>query len=193
MKSASHVYEFVFRGHLASQALSSTGLLRAPALEATTAALGSALNYELLDAELLESAQQMAAVYAAITAFENSARRFITKVLMDAVGADWWSVRVSEKIRRFAEARRDEELKVRWHGQRGQDLIFYTEMGHLVDIMQQNWSDFEPHVRRADWATAIFGVVERSRNVIMHSGTLEIDDIERLGMNIRDWIRQVGA
>jgi hypothetical protein len=28
---------------------------------------------------------------------------------------------------------------------------------------------------------------------IMHSGTLDLADIERLGMNMRDWIRQIGV
>jgi hypothetical protein len=27
----------------------------------------------------------------------------------------------------------------------------------------------------------------------MHSGVLELGDIERVGINIRDWIKQVGA
>ena len=35
--------------------------------------------------------------------------------------------------------------------------------------------------------------LERSRNVIMHSGQLSKKDIERIGTNIRDWISQVGA
>jgi hypothetical protein len=29
--------------------------------------------------------------------------------------------------------------------------------------------------------------------VIMHSGQLTLSDVERVAMNIRDWIRQVGA
>jgi hypothetical protein len=44
-----------------------------------------------------------------------------------------------------------------------------------------------------EWATSIFASIERSRNVIMHSGVLDIEDVERLGINIRDWIKQVGS
>jgi hypothetical protein len=40
------------------------------------------------------------------------------------------------------------------------------------------------HVQGMEWATSIFGSVERSRNVIMLSGVLEIEDLERLGINI---------
>lgn len=39
----------------------------------------------------------------------------------------------------------------------------------------------------------IFTTLEKSRNVIMHSGELGERDIERIGINIRDWISQVGA
>lgn len=35
--------------------------------------------------------------------------------------------------------------------------------------------------------------IERSRNVIMHSGELSARDVERIGINIRDWISQVGV
>jgi hypothetical protein len=44
-----------------------------------------------------------------------------------------------------------------------------------------------------DWARGIFDAIERSRNAIMHSGVLDPEDIERVGVNLRDWIRQVGA
>lgn len=44
-----------------------------------------------------------------------------------------------------------------------------------------------------EWAKQIFTTLEKSRNVIMHSGELGERDIERIGINIRDWISQVGA
>ena len=44
-----------------------------------------------------------------------------------------------------------------------------------------------------DWAKQIFKTVERSRNIIMHSGYLEAEDIERLGMALRDWLAQIGG
>jgi len=34
--------------------------------------------------------------------------------------------------------------------------------------------------------------LETSRNIIMHGGILELEDVERIGMNIRDWIKQAG-
>ncbi len=50
------------------------------------------------------------------------------------------------------------------------------------------------HVQGMEWATSIFGPVERSRNVMVLSGVLDIEDLERLGINIgsRSWIDQAG-
>src|SRR5487761_404095 len=48
--------------------------------------------------------------------------------------------------------------------------------------------DFEPHVYRMEWATSIFRSVERARNVIVHCGELDIEDMERLGIKIWDRI-----
>lgn len=52
---------------------------------------------------------------------------------------------------------------------------------------------FEVHIVSLEWAKQIFTTLEKSRNVIMHSGELGERDIERIGINIRDWISQVGA
>lgn len=187
------LYAFVFRGLLAEEALDRAGRSNGPTPGVASAEVAAALNLELLDSDLLQSAHAMGVVYAAIAAFENSIRRFVTKVLVDAHGLDWWTAKVSEKIRTQSDARRLDEEKTRWHSKRGDDPINYTELGQLVDIMAQNWSDFEPHVRRLEWVRELFAAVERSRNVIMHSGSLELSDIERLGIYMRDWVRQVGA
>ena len=186
------LYEFVYRGQLTEQALDAAGRHGRHVGE-DSSALRTTLNFDLLDTSDLDVSLRMANVYAAVTAFERSARRFIAKVLAGAHGDQWWSTKVSERIRKFAEGRRDDEDKVKWHGTRGDDPLTYTEMGHLAQIIEQNWTDFEPHILRVDWTKSIFATVERSRNVIMHSGTLDGDDIERVGMSIRDWVRQVGS
>lgn len=190
----SDLYSFVFRGELANQALDGTGLLaKATVVQEGLEEFSQALSLELLDSDDIAAAQRMGIVYVAITAFERSARAFTRRVLEDEYAGDWWTEGVSEKIRKFAEDRRADELKTKWHGDRGDDLLDYTEMGHLPNIMQQNFSLFEAHIRRIDWATSLFSTIERSRNVIMHSGVLELEDAERVGMNIRDWLRQVGG
>ena len=191
MTSDRPLYEFVFRGQLAEEALDAAGRLHPHALTASESDITAALSFELFDPDMLASAQAMSIVYAAIATFEHSARKFVTRVLVDEYGEDWQS-KISEKIRGFAESRRTEEEKTKWHGVRGADLLGYTELKHLPQIIGQNYQLFEPYVRSQDWVNSIFETLERSRNVIMHSGTLDLPDVERIGMAMRDWNKQVG-
>ena len=193
-KQTDSLYAFTFRGQLAEQAVLGTGLsTRAGMEDVNVGEFSKAVSIDLLDDDDVDTAREMAVVYVAITAFERAARRFVQRVLFEEFGDDWWARGVSEKIRKFAERRQAEEVKTRWHADRGGDPLDYTEMGQLPNIIQQNWELFEAHVPRLDWATALFGTVERSRNVIMHSGELSLEDAERVGINIRDWVRQVGT
>jgi len=188
------LYAFVFRGLLTEAALDKTerrqrlGLTHNVDLE-----VAKRLPIDLLDETLISRAKKMATVYIVIASFENSVREFISKRLLEEVGADWWTKSVSEKIRKKAESRREEESKIRWHTPRGDDPINYTEFGDLVSIVGQNWVHFEDHLQSLEWVRQIISTLERSRNVIMHSGDLEMQDVERIGTSIRDWIHQVGA
>ena len=86
-----------------------------------------------------------------------------------------------------------EEERIRWHKRRGNDPLNYTTMSDLISIIRNTWPRLEPYVSSIEWAASILDVIERSRNVIMHSGILDKEDIQRVGVNIRDWVKQVGA
>jgi hypothetical protein len=136
----------------------------------------------------------LTAVYVAIAAFENAARQFVTTVLREAVGDEWWDNAVSSGIRAKCKSREEDEAKHRFHTQRGSVPINYTDLGQLGNIIRQNPQHFVPDfLPTVEWAAAIFDAVERSRNVIMHSGILDAEDLARLGINIRDWVKQVGV
>lgn len=135
----------------------------------------------------------MATVYTAIAAFENMVRQFVVKILMENKGENWWTECVSDKIRKSADSRKAEEDKIKWHTHRGTSMINYVDFADLANIMGQNYDLFEVHIVSLEWAKQIFTTLEKSRNVIMHSGELGERDIERIGINIRDWISQVGA
>jgi hypothetical protein len=189
------LYSFVFRALLTEEALDRAGrkskMLQSAAIEQ---AVAKSVALEILDDDLAGRARRMATVYTAIAAFENSVRDFVAKRLLEHAGEGWWTQCVSEKIRTKAESRREEEAKVRWHTPRGEQPLYYTEFGDLTSIISQNWEQFEPHLRTTqDWVRHILGTLERSRNVIMHSGELASADIERIGTVIRDWVKQVGG
>jgi hypothetical protein len=188
------LYAFVFRGILTEEALDRTGrLAKVNSSAAIDQEVAKRLSVHLLDEQFVVRARRMATVYTAIAAFENTLRELVSTTLLEDKGENWWELSVSEKIRAKADTRRDEENKIRWHTPRGDALINYTEFGDLISIIQQNWPVFEDLLRSQEWVRERISTLERSRNVIMHSGELQNEDIERIGGVIRDWTRQVGS
>lgn len=188
------LYAFIMRGELTKVALEKTEVLsRHSSSDLLSQEYMKSLSLVLLDDECVNSAKIMATVYTAIAAFENMVRKFVVKVLLEHNGENWWEQCVSDKIRKSAESRKNDEEKIKWHTQRGLSMINYVDFGDLASIMSQNYELFEVHIVSIEWARQIFSTLERSRNVIMHSGELGKRDIERIGTNIRDWISQVGV
>lgn len=183
------IYAFVYRGQLTKQSLNQSSR---PNGDSRTA---RRLPLELIEDTHLEIANEMAVVFTAICGFERSVRSFIKGRLLDPeiVGEDWWEQCVPEKRRKKAESRRDEENKIRYHAKRGDNLLDYTELDDLSAIIVTNSQYFVDFIPDFEWAKHIFKSVERSRNIIMHSGELEPEDVERLAMAMRDWLTQVGG
>ena len=188
------IYSFILRGELTKVALSSTeARSRHYSSDIIINDYIKSLSLDLMDDEYVNAAKLMATVYTAIAAFENMVRKFVEKILIEKKGENWWEESVSEKIRQKAESRKEQEDRIRWHTQRGDSLINYTEFGDLASIINNNIELFSDHIISVEWAKNIISTIERSRNVIMHSGELSNRDIERIGVNIRDWISQVGG
>jgi hypothetical protein len=151
------------------------------------------LPLETLDDALVAAARKMAWVYTTIAAFENSVRAFIEERLLEKVGASWWDTAVSTEIKSDADKRKKEEEQIRWHGSRGSSPLAYVQLEDLSRIIQNNHAHFKDMIPTVEWAREIFRTITRSRNVIMHSGQLTLADVERVAMNVRDWLRQVGG
>jgi hypothetical protein len=189
------LYSFVFKGLLTESALDKAG--RKPKGDFSKEwelAAAERLGLPLLDEALVGKSRKMAMVYTAICSFENSVREFVAKKLLEEKGENWWDTCVRKEIRDQAESRKKSEKDIRWLTARGDSMIYYTEFGDLISIIAKpgNWEFFEVHIGNIDWAKQIIGTLEKSRNIIMHSGELANTDIERVGMYIRDWVQQVG-
>ena len=186
------LYPFVYKGILTEESLDKAGRLTKQTLssEETSTIIGK-LSYELLDDLALEEAKRMSLVYTAIHAFENMVREYVKSTLIEAHKEDWWD-KVPSKIQKKVSTRMDEDAKFRWHGTRGGSEMEYCDFGDLSSIIVVNRGDFEITLSDIEWAKSVLSVLERSRNIVMHGGVLAIQDIERIGGNIRDWIRQVG-
>lgn len=190
-----NIYAFIFRGLLTEEALDKAGRKNKLQLdEFLSEEITQRLGINLMDEDIVAKAKKMAIVYTAISAFENYLRGFVEKKLLEEKGEKWWTLCVPDKIRTAAEIRQREESKTRYQTSRGDALINYVDFGDLISIIQkkENWQYFEPHLGSVDWARQISDTIEKSRHVIMHSGELGDKDIERVGMQIRDWIKQVG-
>lgn len=185
-------YEFVFRGLLTEEALDRAGRRPRDVSGVLDQEIADKLSLSLLDVELVAAARRMATVYTAIAAFENSARELVLSTMLEAEGDGWWSG-VKAEIRNRAETRQENEARHRFHTPRGDSPLNYTELKDLLNIINANWEAFEAFLPSRDWTGSVFDSVERSRNVIMHSGNLGPRDIERVGIHIRDWITQVGS
>ena len=191
MKDAD-LYSFVYRGILTEEALDKVGRRRRSHLGSEEVrSLQRSLSFDYLDADRLVDAQQMAIVYTAVHAFENSVRATVTKAMAEKHGDTWWE-KVPERIRKMTKSRMEEDAKSRWHGTRGATDVNYCDFGDLSSIIVTNWEVFEALLGNLEWAKATLNALEKSRNIVMHGGNLAREDIERIGMNIRDWIRQAG-
>lgn len=189
-------YSFVFRGMLAEQALDKAGRKKYSTEEAYFSEdLSKKLHFDDIDPKYVEQSKTMITVFATITAFENATREFVYSVLYDKHKTKWWKEGVQKGIREKAESRKESEAKIKWHVSRGDAMMSYLEFGDLTKIMvsEKNWPLFEPYVESQDWLRALFSDIEKSRNVIMHSGVLDEFDIARVGLNIRDWLQQINA
>jgi hypothetical protein len=186
------LYSFVYRGVLTDEALDRVGRIRRSHFGAEEArTIQKSLSFDFLDPDLLNEAQRMAFVYTAIHAFENTVRSLTTKAMTEKHGEGWWD-KVPERIRKSSKIRMDEDAKFRWHSARGTLEINYCDFGDLASIIVTNWDVFEDLLGNMEWAKATLNALEKSRNIVMHGGMVAKEDIERIGMNIRDWIRQAG-
>ena len=192
-RSDNKIAGFVFKGQLAEASLEKLKASGTKGHELMSSDIAIKVSIKDLDPDAVTDAEKMSAVYIAIASFENMVRELISKRLLEQKGANWWEARVSEDIKKRADVRMKEEEKIRWHNSRGLSPIYFTELKDLVSILQSNWGDFKDLLPDIEWARHITKTIERSRNVIMHSGQLSLEDIDRVGMNIRDWIHQVGV
>ena len=186
------LYPFVYKGLLTEESLDKAGRKERSQLSGVDiTAINKKLSYEMLDSEAISKAQRMALVYTAIHAFENMVRDFVVSTMIEEFKEDWWS-NVSTRIQTKVTKRMEDEAKLRWHGARGGIEIEYCDFGDLSSIIVSNWMIFESVLVDMEWTKAILAILERSRNVVMHGGMLGLQDIERIGSNIRDWVRQTG-
>jgi hypothetical protein len=153
------------------------------------------INCPNVPTSILKDAKKMSEVYPYFYVFENSVRYFIIDTLESKYGKDWWALKVSSKSRGKATDRQNKEGRNRWHGKRGEHPIFYVDIDDLQKIITSNFEDFKNQLpavdRPVEWLTNRIEEVEQSRNIIAHNNPLSDDDITRVRIYFKDWIKQI--
>jgi len=137
-------------------------------------------------------ANNMASVYQAIFCIENTIRSFIVERMSERYGLNWWEEKVSSGIKRDVTKLKEKEAKNKFFSSRSDSEIGYTMMGNLGQIIIDNWSDFSDIIPNQAWLNSRMQDLEMARNIVMHTGVLPQDEIERITSIVRDILRQIG-
>lgn len=186
--------EFMFRGLLAKHSIrdmEAIGQLQSP--------LGNA--QERTDIDLLapvsdairEGSLYMQRCYRLLYVLENVVREFLNDVLSEADGGEelWFDKRANQQMKKKVGDRKATELKNSWHTGRNQHPMYYLDFADLALLLQTHWPLFKDLLPGQAWAVSRIEDAERSRNVIAHTNLLSDDELVRLEMHVRDWVRQV--
>ena len=174
------LYSFVYRGVLAEESLRRTIPSSDNDPNEPEEDVRRRMPLESIDDGLVLAARKMAWIYVAIAAFENSVGAFVGERLLEKVGENWWDSAVSNEIRTQAEKRK--KTKSRFDGTGlAEPRSPYVQLGDLASIIQNNHVAFKELIPSVEWAREIFRSLERSRNVIMHSGQLKMGDVRASG------------
>lgn len=143
----------------------------------------------------MDDARRMAEVYPILYAFENSMREFVDGHLTHAFGDKWHEDPkiVSTTIKGRVERNRNAEVRHRYHSRRSARFIYYTDLGDLPLIAhsENGWKVFRPLFSSDKWLHGRVEVIEASRNVVAHMNPLKKRDLDRIRLNLEDWLDQV--
>jgi len=148
---------------------------------------------KVVDAELFESdiraqAKKMADFYALYYCLENTIRRLISTRLEEKYGPNWWDNEVPDGVKNGVKVKQEKE-KETVLSIRSEDPLTYTNFGELIDILNHKWDDFSDTIRSQKAMQHALSQFNQIRNVIAHSCELSDDDIVRLKLLIKDWMR----
>lgn len=182
----------MFRGLLAKHAIhdmEADGLLRAPTHD----------DQERGDIDLLAPVSDsvragslyMQRCFRLLYVLENVVREFVSEVLEELDHESWFDNRASAVMKKKVADRKAAEARNQWHTGRNQEPIYYLDFGDLALLIQSHWVAFKDLLPTQSWAVSRLQDAERSRNVIAHTNLLSDEEVVRLEMHVRDWVRQV--
>lgn len=149
-----------------------------------------AAEYEQFEADLRKEAARMSEFYEVFYCLENSIRKLVADIMIDADGADWWDgKRVDEKrIREPATQRRQKEIDS-GITPRSDQLIDYTTFGELSQLITDNWDLFDPVFQSKRAVSNVSNQLNLLRGPIAHCNPTDELEQERLNLAVRTWFK----
>lgn len=149
-----------------------------------------ATEYKQFEVNLRNEAARMSEFYEVFYCLENSIRKLVADMLIEAEGADWWnSKRVDEKrIKEPSEARKKKEVDS-GITPRSDQLIDYTTFGELSQIITDNWDLFEPIFQSKTAVSNVSNQLNLLRGPIAHCNPTDELEQERLNLAVRTWFK----
>lgn len=149
-----------------------------------------ASEYEQFESDLRQAAARMSEFYEVFYCLENSIRKLVKGIMVDAEGADWWkSERVDEnKIRKEAERRHTKEVNS-GITPRSEEMIDYTTFGELSQLITDNWDIFDPVFSSKTAVSNIANQLNLLRGAIAHCNPTDELEQDRLNLAVRSWFK----
>lgn len=147
-------------------------------------------EYQQFEDNLKKEAARMSEFYEVFYCLENSIRKLVKDIMVEAEGADWWkSDRVDAvRIRKEAEQRHGKEV----HSgitPRSEEMIDYTTFGELAQLITDNWDIFDPVFSSKTAVSNITNQLNLLRGPIAHCNPTDELEQERLNLAVRSWFK----
>lgn len=149
-----------------------------------------AAEYEQFEAALRAEAARMSEFYEIFYCLENSIRKLVADIMIEADGADWWhGARVDGKrIREPVSGRRNKEVDS-GITPRSEQLIDYTTFGELSQLITDNWELFVPVFQSKTAVSNVSNQLNLLRGPIAHCNPTDELEQERLNLAVRTWFK----
>lgn len=143
---------------------------------------------DYFEERVFREAKLMAQHYMTFYCLERSARDIVVGKLQAIHGGGWWSARVPPNIQTNVAQNMQRELDAGVTARSDQE-IDYTTFGELGEIVKANWPDFGDIFKSVKAFTKIMTSLNVLRAPIAHCSPLSEDEILRLELTVKDWIR----
>lgn len=150
--------------------------------------IGEVVDIEAFELDIRKQAKQMTNVYYLVFCLENSIRKLITDRLQEKSGATWWETNVPDSVRKKVAFRQKGEMETAF-SERSAEPICYSDFLDLVDIIELNWADFSDSFRSIESVKSTLTTLNMIRRTVAHNSVLDEDEIQRLKLHVKDWIR----